>query len=98
MPGRGRMGWPGRDRSKHSGHYNTVQPVNQYALCLLVFLLSSCCFAFAQDELTAVPNRPTVATPTQPVQPAVLETQWCLDASGSEQDINGLLTIGGNKH
>lgn len=92
------MGWPGRDRSKHSWHYNTVQSVNQYALCLLVILLSSCCFAFAQDELTAVPNRPTVSTPAQPVQPGVLETEWGLDASGSEQDINGLLKFGLNKN
>jgi hypothetical protein len=72
--------------------------VSQYALCLLVSLLLSCCFAFGQDELTAVPNRPTVSTPAQPVQPGVLETEWGLDASGSEQDINGLLKFGVSKN
>ena len=53
-----------------------------------------CGFALAQDEITAVPNRPTVSTPAQPVQPGVLETEWGLDASASEQDINGLLKFG----
>src|SRR5215470_6843817 len=48
----------------------------------------------AQDELTAVPNRPTVSTPAQPVKPGVLETEWGVDAAASHQDINGLLKFG----
>jgi len=48
----------------------------------------------AQDELTSVPNRPTVSTPAQPVQPGVLETEWGVDAAASHQDINGLLKFG----
>ncbi len=47
-----------------------------------------------QDELTAVPNRPTVSTPAQPVQPGVLETEWGVDAAASHQDFNGLLKFG----
>jgi len=51
-------------------------------------------FAFAQSDLTAVPNRPTVSTPAQPVQLGVLETEWGVDAASSHQDINGLLKFG----
>jgi hypothetical protein len=68
--------------------------VNQSALRLLVLLLSSCGFVFAQDELTAVPNRPTVSTPAQPVDPGVLETEWGVDSAASQQDLNGLLKFG----
>src|SRR5215470_9370112 len=52
----------------------------------------------AQDELTAVPNRPTVSTPAQPVQPGVLETEWGVAAAASHQDINGLLKFGVSKN
>src|SRR5215470_10397135 len=52
----------------------------------------------AQDELTAVPNRPTVSTPAQPVQPGVLETEWGVDAAASHKDINGLLKFGLSKN
>jgi len=74
--------------------------VNEYAIRLGIFivLLSSCCFLLAQDELTAVPNRPTVSTPAQPVQPGVLETEWGVDAAASQQDINGLLKFGVRKN
>jgi hypothetical protein len=74
----------------------TIQPtpVKHDTLRLLVFMFASCGCVPAQDPLTAVPNRPTVSTPAQPVQPGVLETEWGLDASGSEQDINGLLKFG----
>ena len=79
--------------------YDTLQPVNEYAPRLLILaFLFSCGFVFAQDEVAAVPNRPTVSTPAQPVQPGVLETEWGLDASGSEQDINGLLKFGVSKN
>lgn len=63
-------------------------------LLILVLLLLSCGFVFTQDELTAVPNRPTVSTPAQPVDPGVLETEWGVDAAASQQDINGLMKFG----
>lgn len=50
--------------------------------------------ALAQDELKAVPNRPTVSTPAQPVQPGVLEAEWGVNAASSHQDINGLVKFG----
>ena len=50
--------------------------------------------AFAQDDIIAVPNRPTVSTTAQPVQLGVLETEWGVDAASSHQDINGLLKFG----
>jgi hypothetical protein len=50
--------------------------------------------AFTQDDITAVPNRPTVSTTAQPVQLGVLETEWGVDAASSHQDINGLLKFG----
>jgi hypothetical protein len=53
---------------------------------------------FAQDELVAVPNRPTVSTTAQPVQAGVLETEWGIDAAASHQDINGLMKFGVNKN
>lgn len=72
--------------------------MSQRILQLLILALSSYGYALAQDEITAVPNRPTVSTPAQPVQPGVLETEWGLDASASEQDINGLLKFGVSKN
>ena len=68
--------------------------MNHFAFRLFAALLWSCCAVLAQDELTAVPNRPTVSTPAQPVQPGVLETEWGVDASTAERDINGLLKFG----
>jgi hypothetical protein len=58
----------------------------------LLFLL--CGRVLAQDDLTAVPNRPTVSTPAQPVQPGVLETEWGVDAAASHQDVDGLFKFG----
>jgi hypothetical protein len=52
----------------------------------------------AQYQLTAVPNRPTVSTTAQPVQPGVFETEWGVDAAASHQDINGLLKFGVSKN
>ncbi len=66
------------------------------ALYLLAALLPA--QAAGQDDLTAVPNRPTVSTPAQPVQPGVLETEWGVNASSSHQDINGLLKFGVSKN
>lgn len=74
------------------------QSVSQSLARILAFLLFSCGFALAQAEITAVPNRPTVSTPAQPVERGVLETEWGLDASGSEQDINGLMKFGVSKN
>lgn len=68
------------------------------ATCFLFLLFSSCSCVQAQDALTAVPNRPTVSTPAQPVQPGVLETEWGVDAAASQQDINGLLKFGVSKN
>lgn len=48
----------------------------------------------AQNDITAVPNRPTVSTIAQPVQTGVLETEWGVDATSSHQDVNGLLKFG----
>ncbi len=63
-----------------------------------VFLAVACHAAWAQvqndDELVAVPNRPTVTTTAQPVQPGVLETEWGIDAASTHQDVNGLLKFG----
>ena len=50
--------------------------------------------AAAQDEIVAVPNRPTVSTTAQPVQPGVLETEWGVDAASSHQDVNDLFKFG----
>src|SRR5713226_6665505 len=66
------------------------------ALYLLAALLPA--QAAGQDNLIAVPNRPTVSTPAQPVQPGTLETEWGVDASASERDINGLLKFGASKN
>src|SRR6266700_3971044 len=52
----------------------------------------------AQDDLTAVPNRPTVSTTAQPVQLGVIETEWGIDAAASHQDINGLFKFGVSKN
>jgi Putative MetA-pathway of phenol degradation len=59
----------------------------------LLWLVSVDC-SFAQDELVAVPNRPTVSTTAQPVQAGVLETEWGIDAAEPHQDINGLMKFG----
>src|SRR5437667_1690471 len=75
-------------------------------ICRLPFLatmLVLCAGVFprqlnSQDEITAVPNRPTVSTTAQPVQPGVLETEWGVDAAASHQDIDGLLKFGVSKN
>jgi Putative MetA-pathway of phenol degradation len=65
----------------------------QLAGCILVLLCSAALFA-QQDEMAAVPNRPTVSTTAQPVQRGVLETEWGVDAAASHQDLNGLFKFG----
>src|SRR6476660_5347367 len=54
--------------------------------------------AAAQNEMVAVPNRPTVSTTAQPVQPGVLETEWGVDAAAVHQDVNALLKFGVSKN
>lgn len=61
-------------------------------LCLTLLLVSA--IARAQDDITAVPNRPTVSTTAEPVQRGVLETEWGVDAAASHQDVNGLFKFG----
>lgn len=63
-------------------------------LPLLMAVVACAPFACAQNDITAVPNRPTVSTTAQPVQLGVLETEWGVDAASSHQDINGLLKFG----
>ena len=63
-------------------------------LIWLVLSLFACLRAFAQDEIAAVPNRPTVSTTAQPVQRGALETEWGVDAASTHQDLNGLLKFG----
>lgn len=61
---------------------------------LLAILFCALQSARAQNDITAVPNRPTVSTTAQPVQLGVLETEWGVDAASTHQDINGLLKFG----
>lgn len=63
-------------------------------LALSLVLVCAPLFAVAQNDITAVPNRPTVSTTAQPVQPGVLETEWGIDAASSHQDLNGLFKFG----
>lgn len=70
---------------------------------ILQFAVVFVCLVFAQSvsaqvALTAVPNRPTVSTTAQPVQPGVIETEWGVDAAASHQDINALLKLGVSKN
>ena len=64
-----------------------------FSFCLIALALASSA-ARAQDEIVAVPNRPTVSTTAEPVQPGVLETEWGIDAASSHQDINDLFKFG----
>jgi hypothetical protein len=68
--------------------------VNLNCLICVLFLLLNAQVGFAQDEIVAVPNRPTVSTTAQPVQRGVLETEWGVDAASSHQDVNGLFKFG----
>ena len=47
-----------------------------------------------QDELVAVPNRPTFATTAEAVQRGVLEIEFGFEAADSHQNMNGLLKFG----
>ncbi len=50
--------------------------------------------ANGQDELVAVPNRPTFATTAESVQRGVFEIEYGLEAASGHQNINGLLKWG----
>ena len=43
-----------------------------------------------QNEITAVPNRPTIATTAEMVQLGVFEVEYGFEAANGHQDINGL--------
>jgi len=47
-----------------------------------------------QDEITAVPNRPTFATTAEMVQRGVFEIEYGLEVAKGHQNINGLLKWG----
>jgi len=48
----------------------------------------------AQDEIVAVPNRPTFATTAEAVQRGVLEIEYGFEAADGHQNMNGLLKFG----
>ena len=47
-----------------------------------------------QDELVAVPNRPTFATTAEAVQRGVLEIEYGFEVADGHQNMNGLLKFG----
>jgi len=47
-----------------------------------------------QDELVAVPNRPTFATTAEAVQRGVLEIEYGFEGADGHQNMNGLLKFG----
>ena len=48
----------------------------------------------AQEEIVAVPNRPTFATTGETVQRGVLEIEYGFEAADGRQNMNGLLKFG----
>ena len=50
--------------------------------------------AQTQDEITAVPNRPTFASTAETVQRGVFEIEYGFEAARSHQNVNGLLKWG----
>ncbi len=48
----------------------------------------------AQDEITAVPNRPTIASTAETVQRGVLEIEYGFEGGRGHQNINGLVKFG----
>ncbi len=51
-----------------------------------------------QDEITAVPNRPTFASTAESVQSGVFELEYGFEATKGHQNINGLLKWGLSKN
>ena len=52
----------------------------------------------SQSEITAVPNRPTIATTAEAVQRGVFEIEYGFEAANGHQNINGLLKWGASKN
>src|SRR6266481_8678038 len=52
----------------------------------------------AQEEITAVPNRPTFASTAEMVQRGVFEVEYGFEAADGHQNINGLLKWGAVKN
>lgn len=52
----------------------------------------------AEDQITAVPNRPTFASTAEMVQTGVFEIEYGLEAADGHQNINGLLKWGAVKN
>jgi hypothetical protein len=48
----------------------------------------------AEDQITAVPNRPTFASTAEMVQTGIFEIEYGLEAASGHQNINGLLKWG----
>jgi hypothetical protein len=48
----------------------------------------------AQDDITAVPNRPSASNPADTTQTGVLEAEYGTDLATTHKDINGLLKFG----
>lgn len=48
----------------------------------------------AEDQITAVPNRPTFASTAEMVQTGIFEIEYGLEAANGHQNINGLLKWG----
>ena len=46
------------------------------------------------DQITAVPNRPTLATTAESVQRGVLEIEYGFEGGNNHQDVNGLVKFG----
>src|SRR5262245_40884347 len=47
-----------------------------------------------QDELVAVPNRPTFASTAEAIRPGVFEIEYGMEAASKHQNINGVLKFG----
>jgi hypothetical protein len=54
--------------------------------------------ASAVNQITAVPNRPTLSTSAESVQPGVFEIEYGVEAGDGHQNINGLLKFGLTKN
>jgi hypothetical protein len=51
-----------------------------------------------QDQITAVPNRPTFSTTAETIQRGVLEVEFGFEGGAGHQDLNGLLKFGLTKN
>jgi hypothetical protein len=77
----------------------TIQRLARGCLLLSLFALATTAAraqtqALAQEEITAVPNRPTIASTAEAVQRGVFEIEYGFEAGDGHQNINGLLKFG----